>query len=162
MTEKVVPLREKSERMKTTDIVIDQRQVPAGYVYCFNDACAKHEECLRWKVAQQIDQKMTMAQTVLPTVLSRSRCPHYRKAELKRMAWGFNKIFAEVKSKDEALLRDLIKQYLGGNGTYSRYKLGRRLLTPEQQEHIIGLFRDRGYSEGLEFDHYATTCDLDH
>jgi hypothetical protein len=34
--------------METTDIVIDHRQVPAGYVYCFNDACAKHAECLRW------------------------------------------------------------------------------------------------------------------
>ena len=148
--------------MKTTDILIDLRQVPAGYVYCFNDGCAKHEECLRWIVAQQIDQKMTMAQTVLPTVLGRSRCPHYRKAELKRMAWGFDKLFAEVKSKDEAVLRETIKAYLGGNGTYSRYKLGRRLLTPAQQDHIIGLFRARGYSEELEFDHYTTAYDFDH
>lgn len=145
-----------------TDIVIDQRQVPSGYIYCFNDACAKHEECLRWIAGKQIDQKITTAQTVLPTVLSKSRCPHYRKAELKQMAWGFDKLFAEVKSKDEALLRNKVKTYLGGNGSYSRYKLGRRLLTPAQQEHIMGLFRARGYSEELEFDHYTTVYDFDH
>ena len=148
--------------METTDIVIDQRQVPSGYVYCFNDACLKHTECLRWIAGEQIDQSMTMAKTVLPTVLRKSHCPHFSKAELKRMAWGFDKIFAEVKSKDETELRESIKTYLGGNGTYSRYKLGRRLLTPEQQEHIIGLFRVRGYSEGLEFDHYTTVYDFDH
>ena len=78
------------------------------------------------------------------------------------MAWGFNKLFAEVKSKDEASLRLEMKTYLGGNGTYSRYKLGRRLLTPQQQEYIINLFRARGYSDGLEFDHYVDTYDFDH
>jgi hypothetical protein len=148
--------------MKTSDVVIDQRQLPAGYIYCFNDGCPKHEECLRWIATKQMDAKCTTAHTVLPKVLSMKNCPHYRKAELKRMAWGFNKLFAEVKSKDETLLRNEMKSYLGGNGTYSRYKLGRRLLTPAQQEHIIALFRARGYTEGLEFDHYVTAYDFDH
>ena len=148
--------------MKTTDIVIDPRLLPAGYIYCFNDACPKHEMCLRWIASKQMDEKLTTAQTVLPKVLSMKSCPHYRKAELKRMAWGFDKLFAEVKSKDEAHLRNELKYYLGGNGTYSRYKLGRRLLTPTQQEHIIGLFKAKGYTEGLEFDHYLTAYDFDH
>ena len=103
-----------------------------------------------------------MAQTVLPTVLSLSHCPYYRKAEQKRMAWGFDKLFAEVKSKDEYSLRSEMKSYLGGNGTYSRYKLGRRMLTPEQQERIIEMFQKRGYGEGLEFDHYVMVFDFDH
>ena len=138
------------------------QNVPAGYVYCFNEQCPMREQCLRWLVGKRIDPKLTMAQTVLPTVLELPECPHYRKAELMRMAWGFDKLFAEVKSKDESLLRDSMKAYLGGNGTYSRYKLGRRLLTPEQQEHIIGLFQAKGYTEGLEFDHYVTVYDFDH
>lgn len=148
--------------METNNAAIDMRQVPAGYVLCFNDACTRHEECLRWIVGRQVDKKMTMAQTVLPTVLSKARCPYFRKAELIRMAWGFEKLFAEVKSKDENSLRNAMRTYLGGNGTYSRYKLGRRLLSPEQQTYIIDLFRDRGYTEGLEFDHYVTTYDFDH
>ena len=148
--------------METNNIEIDLQQVPAGYVYCFNEECPQHAECLRWIVGKQIDPELTFAPTVLPSVLQMERCPHFRKAEALRMAWGFDKLFAEVKSKDESQLREAMKTYLGGNGTYSRYKLGRRLLTPQQQEHILALFRAKGYSEELAFDHYVTTYDLDH
>ena len=130
---------------KQTNIEIDMRQVPPGYVYCFNGEC-----------------QLTVAPTVLPTVLRLRSCPHFQKAELMRMAWGFDKLFAEVKVKDGPVLREKMRAYLGGMGTYSRYKLGRRMLTPEQQEHIIGFFRKKGYTEGLEFDHYVTVYDLDH
>lgn len=147
---------------KQTNIEIDMRQVPPGYVYCFNGECQKHEECLRYIVGQQVDKGLTVAQTVLPTVLRLCSCPHFQKAELMRMAWGFDKLFAEVKVKDGPVLREKMRAYLGGMGTYSRYKLGRRMLTPEQQEHIIGFFRKKGYTEGLEFDHYVTVYDLDH
>ena len=148
--------------MSTNDIVIDTRQVPAGYIYCFNGECPKREGCLRWIAGRQIDQERTFAPTVLPSVLLMSQCPHYRKAELKRMAWGFDKLFAEVKSKDEPHLRNEINTYLGGNGTYSRYKRGLRLLSPAQQAYIIDLFQKRGYSEGLEFDHYVVVYDFEH
>ena len=147
---------------KQTNIEIDMRQVPPGYVYCFNGECQKHEECLRYIVGQQVDKGLTVAPTVLPTVLRLLSCPHFQKAELMRMAWGFDKLFAEVKVKDGPVLREKMRAYLGGMGTYSRYKLGRRMLTPEQQEHIIGFFRKKGYTEGLEFDHYVTVYDLDH
>ncbi len=147
---------------KQTNIEIDMRQVPPGYVYCFNGECQKHEECLRYIVGQQVDKGLTVAPTVLPTVLRLCSCPHFQKAELMRMAWGFDKLFAEVKVKDGPVLREKMRAYLGGMGTYSRYKLGRRMLTPEQQEHIIGFFRKKGYTEGLEFDHYVTVYDLDH
>ena len=124
--------------------------------------CRQHEECLRYIVGQQVDKGLTVAQTVLPTVLRLRSCPHFQKAEQMRMAWGFDKLFAEVKVKDGPVLREKMRAYLGGMGTYSRYKLGRRMLTPEQQEHIIGFFRKKGYTEGLEFDHYVTVYDLDH
>jgi hypothetical protein len=42
--------------------------------------------------------------------------------------------------------------YLGGNGTYYRYDHGERLLTPEQQDWIINLFKQYGYTDNLEFD----------
>ena len=148
--------------MDTNSMVIDMQQVPAGYVYCFNESCPLNEECLRWIASQRINPEIIIAKTVLPTILQQQQCPYYRKAETLHMAWGFNKLFAEVKSKDEASLRLEMKTYLGGNGTYSRYKLGRRLLTPQQQEYIINLFRARGYSDGLEFDHYVDTYDFDH
>lgn len=147
--------------MKTNDIIkIDMREVPAGYISCFNDQCPLCRQCLRWIVGQNNEGGMTTGHVVLPAVLKLKECPHYRKAEQVKMAWGFSRLFGDVKSKHETLLRDAMKLYLGGNGTYSRYKLGRRLLTPQQQAHIIGLFKAKGYAEELQFDHYVTTYDF--
>ena len=140
---------------------IDMRIVPASYVCCFNDQCPRCHQCLRWMVGQSNQANGTISTVVLPTVLKLKQCPEYRSAEQVTMAWGFSKLFDDVKSKHETPLRDAMKRYLGGNGTYSRYKLGRRLLTPEQQAHIIGLFRAKGYTEGLQFDHYVTTYNFD-
>ena len=144
------------------NIVIDKEMVPPGYVMCFNSDCPRHEECLRWIVGQQASDNLRVATTVLPSVLKLSRCTYYRKAETLRMAWGFSKLFEDVKRKDAKPLRDAMVDYLGGNGTYSRYRLGRRMLSPQQQDYILNLFRRRGYTEGLEFDNYVTTYDLDH
>ena len=148
--------------MKTDKEMIDVRNVPSGYIRCFNEQCALHAECLRWQVGRHTDPCLTTAQTVLPTVLDMEACPHYQEAVQQRMAWGFNTLFAEVKRKDERPLRNAMTEYLGGVGTYSRYKLGRRLLTPEQQRHIMALFQQRGYADGLGFDHYMTVYDFDH
>ena len=53
-----------------------------------------------------------------------------------------------------------VKDYLGGNGSYSRYKLGRRLLTPEQQRGILAIFQRYGYTEETQFDHYVDVVDF--
>ena len=147
--------------MKTNEITINMQQVPKGYIYCFNEGCTKREECLRWIVGSQLDDEVKVAPTVLPSVLKMRSCPYFSKAEPMRMAWGFNKLFEEVKSKHEAVLRDEMKEYLGGNGSYSRYKLGRKLRTPRQQSHILSMFHRKGYAEVLEFDHYVTTYQFD-
>lgn len=144
------------------NIVIEKEMVPAGYVMCFNNSCQQCEKCLRWIVSQQVGDAFRVGTTVLPSVLKLNSCPYYRKGEIQLMAWGFTKLFAEVKRKDAKPLRDAMVEYLGGNGTYSRYRLGRRMLSPRQQAHILTLFRRKGYVEGLEFDNYVTTYDLDH
>ena len=141
---------------------IDFRNLPKGYVFCFNSDCARHEQCLRWIVSNQYVTDDLTCQVVRPHVARLKACPFYSKPEVQRMAWGFTKLFAEVKAKDGPVLREQMRNYLGGMGTYSRYKLGRRLLTPQQQKYIISLFRKKGYTEGLEFDNYVTVYDLDH
>ena len=75
-------------------------------------------------------------------------------------AWGFDTLFVDVKQRDASPLRSAIKDYLGGNGTYYRYHNGERLLTPEQQDHILGLFRQRGYTDNLRFDGYRDVYDF--
>ena len=69
-------------------------------------------------------------------------------------------LFAEAKQKDSTPLRNRVKEYLGGHGTYYRYLHGERPLMPEQQEWILNLFRRNGYTEDLCFDGYREIYDF--
>ena len=57
-------------------------------------------------------------------------------------------------------MRSLLTKCLGTGGTYYRYHSGKKLLTPEQQEWILNLFRRHGYTQGLEFEGYVEKIDL--
>lgn len=76
------------------------------------------------------------------------------------MAWGFKKLFYDVKQRDASIIRVHLKCYLGSHSKYYRYANGIYKLTPEQQERILNIFKRYGYTQGLEFDHYEDTPDL--
>ena len=86
--------------------------------------------------------------------LSDGDCPHFKEIKVVRAAYGFKLLFKEVKQKDLDALRGKVVKYLGSYRTYYRYNSGERKLTPEQQEYISGLFRQFGYSDELQFEHY--------
>ena len=75
------------------------------------------------------------------------------------MAWGFDRLFADVKVKDAPLLRSEMRAYLGSKGQYYRYKLGQMKLVPEQQEYIKQLFARFGYKD-VDFEHFAEEIDF--
>lgn len=75
------------------------------------------------------------------------------------MAWGFDKLFAEMKVKDAPALRAEMRDYLGSKGQYYRYKLGQLKLLPEQQAYIKQLFAKYGYKD-VEFDHFSEEIDF--
>ena len=56
-------------------------------------------------------------------------------------AWGFRKLFLNVKHVDDTPIRREIHQYLGSCSTYYRYMNGQLTLTPEQLEGVINIFR---------------------
>ena len=70
-------------------------------------------------------------------------------------------MFARVKSRDDIYtMRRELTDYLGSKGTYYRYKYGEKPLSPEQQQWILRLFAQHGYTEGLEFDEYIDGYDF--
>lgn len=75
------------------------------------------------------------------------------------MAWGFDKLFAEMKVKDAPTLRAEMRSYLGSKGQYYRYKLGQLKLLPEQQKYIKQLFARYGYKD-VEFEHFSEEIDF--
>ena len=128
---------------------------------CFCDECPLATDCLSHAIGQQVPHDKTFGRAVYPTAYKNNdRCPHYKKVRAIRAAYGFAPLFREVKLKDAALLRSAMYDYLGSRSYYYRYNSGEYLLTPEQQEWILNLFRRHGYTQGLEFEGYVEKIDL--
>lgn len=141
---------------KKSTTMPDFRNVPKGYQLCFNQECTKKDECLRFMIGKKLPEHWDWGPAVYPNIkMDENGCRLFTTGHPMRMAWGFNKLFEEVKSKHTQGLRNAIKQYLNGTSNYYRYQHGERMLNTEQQEWIIKLFQQTGYTEGLEFEHYA-------
>ena len=148
-------------KMEEKNIQLDFRNMPRSWQLCFLTECPMKDRCLRQLAARHIEER-DFGPAVYPTMeIGDEGCRLFAECEPMLMAWGFETLFSEVKSKDEKMLRYSIKKYLGGHSTYYRYNNGERLLSAEQQEWVLGLFRRYGYTEHLEFDHYAYTYKYD-
>lgn len=132
--------------------------IPKEYIFCFQSDCPKAAECIRYFAGQHIDDR-PLSIVVLLGARKNGECKWYKKSRTIRGAWGFDTLFAEAKAKDAPILRKAIKNFLGGNGTYYRYQHGEMLLSPEQQDWILSLFKRYGYTEKLEFDSYRNVID---
>lgn len=148
--------------MKNQDATFDINTVSPAFQMCFLDDCPRCTDCLHFLAARKLPASREWGPAIFPTIKRTEQgCRFFKTAAIKHMAWGFESIFSEVKSKHETGLRAAVKAYLGGHGTYYRYHNGQRMLSPEQQEWIINLFRQAGYQNDLRFDHYADVYDFD-
>ena len=135
-------------------------QIPPSYNRCFQSDCPMADTCTHFLAGQHIPEGQTYGGAIYPTARQNGDCKHYKQTRAIRAAYGFKALFAEAKQKDGTALRNRVKEYLGGHGTYYRYLHGERPLTPEQQEWILGLFRRNGYTENLCFDSYREIYDF--
>ena len=143
-----------------TKTTLTADQIPTLYSRCFQSDCPKAETCTHFLASKYIPEGQTQGDAIYPTARQNGDCRHYKEIRVIRAAYGFKTLFAEVKQKDDTPLRNTIRKYLGGNTTYYRYHHGERMLTPEQQEWIINLFRRHGYTENLRFDGYRELYDF--
>lgn len=143
-----------------TNIPLNPDKIPPSYCRCFQGDCPKADSCARFLAGRHIPDGWVSGPAVYPSARQGDTCACYKRTRVIRAAYGFRTLFAEVKKKDDTPLRNRIKAYLGGNTTYYRYHHGERLLTPEQQEWIIALFRRHGYKEDLGFDKYLDIYDF--
>ncbi len=149
--------------METDTTTFDFSNVPASFLMCFLGDCPRRSDCLHFLAGEHLAEDADWGPAVYHTMKrGEEGCRFFKTSEPKLMAWGFNTIFEDVKAKHETKLRDKIKIYLGGHGTYYRYHRGEKMLTPEQQAWIIKLFQKAGYETNLKFDHYTRVYDFDH
>lgn len=137
----------------------EQGNVPYNITYCFNGQCEKKDECIHFLSALYRGNDIDRGYAVFPNALQNGTCRHYAPLRVVTMAWGFDKLFAEVKLKDAPTLRTEMKKYLGSKGQYYRYKLGQLKLLPEQQLHIKQLFANYGYQD-VEFEYFSDEIDF--
>ena len=134
---------------------------PFSFALCFNSQCPRRDICLRYQAGLHVTGNNKIGITVYPMALQPDgSCDYYRESSLKMHAYGFSRLFSQVKHKHVATLRDALKQHLGGHGTYYRYNRGEKLLTPIQKESVFNIFRQYGYTEMLAFDKYVSAYDF--
>lgn len=134
---------------------IDMKKMPGTWAVCFNEACPMRETCLRFMAGQQLLEGVTAWPTVVPTALSDGRCRAFCEAKTERMAYGFRHLYDHVEQQVYRSLKTSVKQYLGGHSSYYRYHRGEKLLSPEQQQHIVELFRQYGYKGEVVFEAFC-------
>lgn len=138
---------------------ISGSEIPKNWLYCFNSQCQQRERCVRYISGTVPPNDRTWGQAVFPASSDNHACPHFKLLRLICTAWGFDKLFDEVKVKDAPKIRKLMKDMLGGNGSYYRFMHGERRLTPEQQASVKRLFSQFGYNDA-DFDFFREEIDF--
>lgn len=143
-----------------TDLPLTLEQIPYTFSRCFQSDCPQADTCAHFLASKFIIKGQVSGPAIYPTSRLNGTCVCYKQTGIIHAAYGFKALFAEIKKKDEKHIRDRIKKYLGGNTAYYRYHHGKRLLSPDQQEWILALFRQHGYTEELHFDGYRDIYDF--
>ena len=132
--------------------------VPSNITYCFTEPCPMKNKCIHYLSGLYKNEKTDRGDAIFPNALKNGNCKYFAPLRVVKMAWGFDKLFAEMKVKDAPALRAEMRDYLGSKGQYYRYKLGQLKLLPEQQAYIKQLFARYGYD--VEFDYFSEEIDF--
>ncbi|SFF98541.1 DUF6078 family protein [Prevotella sp. KH2C16] len=138
----------------STNIHLNYQDVPASYKFCFNCECPLRDDCLHYLAGTVVPPDRQWGTAVFPNALNGGKCGFHRPAVKERMAYGFKRLFMDVKARDIAGLRQKVQEYLGGRTPYYRFSKGIYKLTEEQQRAILDIFAGYGYTENLAFDEY--------
>ncbi len=133
--------------------------VPANIHYCFTEPCPMKDKCIHHLASLYKSEDIDRGYAIFPNAQKDGECKFFAPLRVVRMAWGFDKLFTEMKVKDAPTLRAKMRDYFGSKGQYYRYKLGQLKLLPEQQEYIKNLFARFGYKD-VEFEHFAEEIDF--
>ena len=107
--------------------------VPSTWELCFNKDCMHKDTCMHYFAGQHLPADKMMGFATYPNTLQNEKYRFYVEKRMIRAAWGFRKLFLNVKHVEDTPIRREIQQYLGSRPpTYSRYMNGQLTLTPER------------------------------
>ena len=136
------------------ELTFDFASVPPTWDFCFNEHCPHKETCMHYFAGRHLPEDNKEGFAIYPNALQNGKCKFYVEKRVIRAAWGFRKLFLNIKHRDDTPIRRELQQYLGSRSAYYRYMNGQLTLTPEQQAGVLDIFRAYGYTEETDFDNY--------
>ena len=136
------------------------REVPAGYLLCFNGQCPRKDDCIRFLAGQYVPSTLMSGPSVYPNSVTDGVCPYFKQTRVIHGAWGFRNLYKNVAKADAQVLKAKVINYLGGPVACFGYMHGEKLLTPEQQDCIQGFFNELGYTNTIVFEGYSIMYDF--
>lgn len=147
---------------------IDFNLIPQWWAICLNGDCPQAQNCLRRIAFCNMPKgtnawKCLMTEAMVP-VEADGRCKFYAKNELVKFAYGFDEMMKKVNSRDGRFgIRMDLTSYFGSKGTYYRSKHGERQLSPADQQKVLSVFAQYGFSgDDYRFDRYEDGYELEY
>ena len=146
---------------------IDFSKVPGWWAICGKADCKMAQICLRQRAFESLPEdvmawRCLMSKATVP-VEADGRCRFFAKNEMVKLANGFDTMMSKVNSRDGRYgIRMDLTHYFGSKGSYYRSKHGERQLNPADQQKVLSVFAQYGFSgDDFKFDHYEDGYEFD-
>lgn len=130
--------------------------VPTDYPMCLNRECPLASSCLRQLVEQYATKPSDFWVIVSPERIASQQgdCAYYRSSVKVQFAKGFVNILGNLPNKQtKYVIARLINLF--SRRTYYRIRKGERLLSPDEQQKVLAIFKEYGANDSLKFDAYV-------
>ncbi len=125
-----------------------------GWHYCFNAACPRTPECIRFISSKFKPDGVTSGNAIYPDACLHGPCPHFMRVIEFKAAWGLSHIYDDVKHREARTIKFKLMDAMGSRTSYYRVNRGEKHLSTGEQEAVAKIFSDYGY-EAPTYDHYA-------
>ena len=75
--------------------------VPSNITYCFTEPCPMKDKCIHYLSALYKNEETDRGDAIFPNALKNGKCKYFAPLRVVKMAWGFDKLFAEMKGKKQ-------------------------------------------------------------
>ena len=77
----------------------EYRNVPSNITYCFTEPCPMKNKCIHYLSGLYKNEKTDRGDAIFPNALKNGNCKYFAPLRVVKMAWGFDKLFAEMIKK---------------------------------------------------------------
>lgn len=81
---------------------ITYKDLPTSWAFCFNEQCSLKDRCLKYLTSALIPDDVKTANVLLSKCYREHDCEFFQEKHLVTVAWGFEKLFYDVKGRDVA------------------------------------------------------------